>query len=90
MNHFIEYVCRCVVLSEDAIQRLGKKVTNLAKCNRNLTASVICLGVAGILMTSVVAEQEKEIRTLKKQVSDLADKTETYDTAEEQNDQEGA
>lgn len=95
MNHFIEYVCRGVVHNEDGIKRLRKNVTTLAKCNRNLAASLICYGVAGILLTLVVAEQDKEIKALKKQVADLAkceeaeDATVT-DNTEEQKDQEGA
>lgn len=90
MNQFIEYVCRGVIRSEDAIRNLRKNVVSLARCNRNLTVGVICIGVAGLLMATVVAEQDKEIEALKKQVADLATKTETHDTTEEQTDQEGA
>lgn len=98
MNEFIEYVCRGVIRSEDAIKNLNRSVRNLVKCNRNLRAGLICFGISGILLTSVVAVQDKEIRELKKQVADLAAKDEveesstedTADTTEEQNEQEGA
>ena len=99
MNHFIEYVCRGVVRSEDAIRNLSGKVVSLVKCNRNLAGSVICLGVAGLLLTAVVAEQDKEIKALKKQVSDLAKceeastehaKVDVANNVEEQTQQEGA
>lgn len=94
MNEFIEYVCRGVIRSEDAIKNLNKSVRALAKCNRNLRASLICFGISGILLTSVVAVQDKEIRELKKQVADLAAKDEpeegSTDNTEEQNEQEGA
>ena len=94
MNQFIEYVCRGVIRSEDAIRDLSKNVVGLAKCHKRLTASVICLGVAGLLLTSVVAEQDKDIKALKKQVSDLAaargPMENVVDNTEEQKDQEGA
>lgn len=95
MNHFIEYVCRGVVHNEDAVKRLRKSVASLAKCNRQLAGSVICMGIAGILLTSIVFEQDKEIKALKKQVADLAKCEEAEDatvtnTTEEQKDQEGA
>jgi hypothetical protein len=93
MNEFIEYVCRGVIRSEDAIKNLNRSVRTLAKCNRNLRAGLICFGISGLLLTLVVAEQDKEIKALKKQVSNLAAKDETEETAdntEEQNEQEGA
>lgn len=93
MNEFIEYVCRGVIRSEDAIKNLNRNVRSLAKCNRNLRAGLICFGISSLLLTSVVAMQDKEIKELKKQVADLAAKDEpedTADTTEEQNEQEGA
>ena len=93
MNEFIEYVCRGVIRSEDAVKNLNRKVIGLAKCHHRLTVSVICIGVAGLLLTSVIADQDKEIKALKKQVADLAVKDEpddTTDNTEEQKDQEGA
>lgn len=93
MNHFIEYVCRGVIRSEDSINRLNRNVAALAKGNRNLAASVVCLGVAGILMTSVLFEQDKEIKALKKQVADLTKPAEDVivaDNVEEVENQEGA
>lgn len=93
MNHFIEYVCRGVVRSEDAIRRLNHNVRSLAKCNRNLATSVICLGVSGLLMTYVLLEQNKDIAALKKQVADLAKPAEDVpvaDNVEEVENQEGA
>lgn len=97
MNEFIEYVCRGVIRSEDAIKNLNRNVRALAKCNRNLRAGLICFGISGLLLTSVVAFQDKEIQALKKQVADLAkaepeegSTEDTADTTEEQNEQEGA
>lgn len=98
MNEFIEYVCRGVIRSEDAIKNLNRNVRSLAKCNRNLRAGLICFGISSLLLTSVVAMQDKEIKELKKQVADLAAKDEpeegstedTANTTEEQNEQEGA
>lgn len=98
MNEFIEYVCRGVIRSEDAIKNLNRSVRTLAKCNRNLRAGLICFGISSLLLTSVVALQDKEIQALKKQVAKLAVKDEptegstedATDTTEEQNEQEGA
>lgn len=98
MNEFIEYVCRGVIRSEDAIKNLNRNVRALAKCNRNLRAGLICFGISGLLLTSVIAFQDKEIQALKKQVAGLTAKDEpeegstedTADTTEEQNEQEGA
>ena len=93
MNQFIEYVCRGVIRSEDAIKHLNKNVAKLVKCTRITNTRVTCLAVAGLLITAVVAMQDKEIKELKKQVADLAVKDESADTAdttEEQNEQEGA
>lgn len=84
MNEFIEYVCRGVIRSEDAIDRLNRSVVTLARCKNRLNTSVICLGVAGLLLTAVVAAQDRDIKALKKQVSELAKNT------EEQKQQEGA
>lgn len=100
MNQFIEYVCRGVIRSEDAIKNLNRKVAGLTKCHRNLAVSVICVSISGLILTSVVAAQDKEIQALKKQVATLIPVPEekpeegstedTVDTTEEQNDQEGA
>lgn len=94
MDHFIEYVCRGVMRSEDAIKRLNKNVATLAKSHRNLSAGVICLGVAGLLLTSVIADQDKEIKALKKQVKDLTKVAEcdipNADEEKESENQEGA
>lgn len=93
MNEFIEYVCRGVIRSEDAIKNLNRNVRTLAKCNRNFRTSLICFGVSSLFLTAIVAIQDKEIRELQKQVADLAVKDEaieTADTTEEQNEQEGA
>lgn len=90
MNHFFEYVCRSVIRSEDAINRLGTNVTKLAKCCRVTNARVACIGLGALGILAVVAMQDKEIKALQKQVADLAAKTETPDTTEEQTEQEGA
>lgn len=95
MNHFIEYVCRSVMRSEDAICRLNKKVAKLAKCTHNTNKSVACIGIGVIALCSVVWMQDNEIKKLQKQVSELAEEAEpvvvnnTVNT-EEQNQQEGA
>lgn len=96
MNNFIEYVCRGVIRSEDAIRSLKKDLTGLAKCHRSLAGSVVCLGIAGILLTSVIYEQDKEIKALKKQVAELAKDAEepvvvnVANNVEENKEQEGA
>ena len=69
--NFMEYVCRGIVRSEDAICRLNKNVTKLAKCTRSTNTGVICLCVAGIMMCSVIAIQDQEIKALSRQVKDL-------------------
>lgn len=98
MNHFMDYVCRGIVRSEDAIRCLNKRVNKLAKCNGKLGASLVCLGVAGLLMTSVIAAQDQEIKALRAQVSELDKHIKDVDSRvvnvankmEEQNQQEGA
>lgn len=99
MNNFFEYVCRGVIRSEDAIRDLSKNVASLTKCNRHLAGSVVCIGVAGLLMTWVIYDQDKEIKALKKQTAELAKEVEAHadpvvvnvaNDMEEQNEQEGA
>lgn len=91
MNHFMDYVCRGIVRSEDAIRCLNKRVVKLAKCNSKLGTGVICLGVAGLLLTAMVAIHDQEIQALRKQVAELAKSEDTTTNAtEEQNQQEGA
>lgn len=84
MDHFIEYICRGVVRSEDAICRLNKRYAKLAKCTKSTNVAVACIGVGAIMVASVVWMQDNEIKALQKQVADLTPKT------EEQNQQEGA
>lgn len=84
MDHFIEYICRGVVRSEDAICRLNKRYVKLAKGIQRTNVGVICIGVGAIMVASVVWMQDNEIKALQKQVADLTPKT------EEQNQQEGA
>ena len=86
MNELIS-ICRSVTNSEHAICRLNRAVFKLAK---GVRSSSICFAVAGIMMCSVIAIQDKEIRELQKQVSEIAAKTKTHDTTEEQTKQEGA
>lgn len=98
MNHFMDYVCRGIVRSEDAIRCLNKRTIKLAKCNRQLSTAVMCLGVAGILTLAVVAAQDNEIKALRARVDELAkDVADIEDhadylakTMEEQIQQEGA
>lgn len=73
MNEMIR-ICRSMVKSEHAIRRLN--------------ANVACIAIGGLLITALIAAQEKEIQELKEQVSDL--KKATVDTTEEQKDQKGA
>lgn len=91
MNELI-YICRSVANSENAICRLNKTVGKLAKCCRKTHAQVGGILIATLLITTVIAIQDKEIRALKKQVADLAkcEEAETHDTTEEQTAQEGA
>ena len=90
MNEFIEYICRGIIHSEDAVKRLNKNVAGLAKNIRFTNSRVTCVVIASLAITAVVAIQDKEIKALQQRVADLEDKNETHDTTEEQNDQEGA
>ena len=89
MNELM-YICRGMVNTENAINRLNKRVINLTKCCRMTNARVTCGVIAGLLIMTVVAIQDKEITELRKQVADLKTKVEADDTTEEHNDQEGA
>lgn len=92
--NFMEYVCRGIVRSEDAICRLNKRVSKLAKYAHNTNTAVICIGIGTILLCSVVWMQDDEIKALRKQVADLTKEAETESqedtTTEEQTQQEGA
>lgn len=99
--NFMEYVCRGIVRSEDAICRLNKRVGKLAKYARNTNTAVICIGIGTILLCSVVWMQDDEIKALREQVgylrSEVADTTKEAETesqegttTEEQTQQEGA
>ena len=81
MNKYIEGVYRGVVISEDAIDRLNKTATRLVKHCIRTSARVTCIGVAVGLITALVVTQNKEIKTLKEQVSNL--KANTNGTMEE-------
>lgn len=70
--NFMEYICRGIVRSEDAINRLGKSVKQLAKNDRAIKGSLVCFGIAGALMCFVIAEQDREIEALQRKVEDLA------------------
>ena len=72
MDHFMEYICRGVVRSEDAICRLNKRYVKLAKCMSRTNVGVMCIGVGAIMVASVVAMQDQEIKALKKQVEEIA------------------
>ena len=96
--NFMEYVCRGIVRSEDAICRLNKRVTKMAKCASRTNTAVMCIGVGTLLLCSVVWMQDNEIKELQKKVSDLTkgeepvepDTNDAADDMEEQNQQEGA
>ena len=89
MNELI-HICRSVANSENAIHRLNKGMARMAKCCRLTNTRVTCVAISVLLITAVVAAQEKEIKALRKQVADLTAKPETNDTTEEQTAQEGA
>lgn len=82
MNHFMDYVCRGIVRSEDAIRRLNKNVNKLAKCTSQLSIAVTLMGVAGMLTAAMLAAHDKEIKALQKQVSELATTTEVSEEQE--------
>lgn len=91
MNHFIEYICRSAVRSEDAICRLNKRTMKLAKCCRQTNTAVLCLGVTCLLTLAVISMQDQEIKALQKQMADITKDDDTVVTnTEEQNQQEGA
>ena len=94
MDHFIEYICKGVIRSEDAICRTNKRVTKLAKCCSRTNTTVLCLGIASALTMAVLVIQDQEIKALQKQVSDLEAKGEPTEAVEnnteENTQQEGA
>lgn len=94
MNHFIEYICRSAVRSEDAICRLNKRMTKLNKCMNRTNVGVMCIGVGAIMVASVVWVQDTEIKALRKQVDEITAARgpmgNVVDETEEQNQQEGA
>ena len=71
MNHFIEYICRSAVRSEDAICRLNKRMTKLTKCMNRTNVGVMCIGVGAIMVASVVWMQDNEIKALQNKVDNL-------------------
>lgn len=83
MNQCIEYVCRGVIVSEDAVKRLNKNVAGMVKCCIRTNTRVTCVAVAVALITTVVVAQNKEIKALKAQVANLT--TKTHDTSEGEN-----
>ncbi len=94
MNSFMDYVCRGIVRSEDAIRCLNKRTIKLAKGNKQLATAVICLGVSGLLTMAVLWTQDNEIKALQKQVADLNAAREplknVVDDTKENTQQEGA
>ena len=89
MNELI-HICRSVANSENAINRLNKSVVKLTKCCRITNTRVTCVAVAGLLITAIIAMQEKEIKALKEQVANLTVKTEHRGTMEGQTERKGA
>lgn len=79
--NFMEYVCRGIVRSEDAIGRLNKNVVKLAKCNNKLATTVALLGIAAMMSATVICANIKDIERLEKQNADL--KTQVKDLAGE-------
>lgn len=91
MNSFMDYVCRGIVRSEDAVRCLNKRVVKLTKSCRQTNTAVVCLCVSGLLMTAVLMIQDTEIKALKQKVDDLTkDAEDTADNTEEETQQEGA
>ena len=78
MNHFMDYVCRGIVRSEDAVRCLNKRVVKLTKCCRQTNTAVICLGVSCLVTLAVVAMQDREIKALQKQVTELTKDVDDY------------
>lgn len=74
--NFMEFACRGIVRNEDNIRRLSKYMVKLAKCNNahNTAIKVLCL--AGIGLCCVIVTQDREIKTLQKQVKDLTHEVE--------------
>jgi peptidoglycan hydrolase CwlO-like protein len=70
--NFMEYICRGIVRSEDAINRLGKSVKQLAKNDRAIKGGLVYVSIAGALMCFIIAAQEREIQALQQKVEDLA------------------
>jgi len=89
MNEMIQ-LCRSVANSENAIRRLNKSLTKMAKCCRMTNTRVTCVAIAGLFITAVIAMQDKEIKALKEQVDILTIKTKTHGTTEGQTAQKGA
>ena len=94
MNHFIEYICRSAVRSEDAICRLNKRIAKLTKRMNHTSISVICIGVGAVMVASVVAMQDREIKILQNKVAKLEEACtpliNVTDNTEENTQQEGA
>ena len=91
MNHFIEYICRSTMRSEDAVRCLNKRVTKLAKCCSQTNVAVFCFGLVSLGTLAIIATQDQEIKALKKQVEDLANDTgDTTENTEDTIQQEGA
>lgn len=94
MNSFMEYVCRGVVRSEDAIRCLNKRTIKLAKCLRQTNNVMLCLCAVGMVTTVVLLAQDNEIKALQKQVADLNAAREplknVVDDMKENTQQEGA
>ena len=89
MNELI-HICRSMVNTENAINRLNKNIAKMAKCCRVTNARVTCVAIAGLLVTAVVVIQEREIKALQEEVACLTMKTKTHGTTEGQTAQKGA
>ena len=88
--NFMEYVCRGIVRSEDAIRALNKRTIKLARACRQTNSAVLCFGVVCLGILAVVSIQDSEIKALQKQVSDLSANADATNATEERNQQEGA
>lgn len=74
--NFMEFACRGIVRSEDAIGRLNKNVVKLAKCTRSNSKHIVMLAVAGLMFATVIYANAKDVEDLQKQVKDLKNEVE--------------
>lgn len=70
--NFMEFTCRGIVRNEDNIRRLNKNMAKLTKIVRDTNGIMFCMCLAGVMLSSVIYANAKDIELLKKQNKDLA------------------